>query len=241
MAGRLSGLEPSVRQFCREQNWTARQRWPRSAQRGGVSPMDGANNPSPLSNEPSVTRRFLRLALRAIGCADVRSSILPPQSTILSGTKLDSASALAPQRATRRGEPHGWGEQSQFSQPSGSPATFTGCNRDGGRLRHAWCKVRRVGITSGHWNINEEPSRFLGVHREASTRGRSIWLHAERVLQKSQDGPSPALATQDDGASWPSHEAKDPPIKGCTGKAFERMHCRTCGATNGNRQLAHGA
>ena len=27
-----------------------------------------------------VTRRILRLALRAIGCADVRSGILPPQS-----------------------------------------------------------------------------------------------------------------------------------------------------------------
>jgi hypothetical protein len=45
-------------------------------------------------NSP-VIRRVLRLTLRAVGFADVRSGILPPQSTNSSGTNLDSR-RLAP-------------------------------------------------------------------------------------------------------------------------------------------------
>ena len=71
----------------------------RLAPRSGVRPMDGPNNPSlPAKAETRprggffifgwgtaetnhVTRHFLCLALRAIGCADVRFGILPEQST----------------------------------------------------------------------------------------------------------------------------------------------------------------
>ena len=70
----------------------------RLAPRSGVGPMDGTNNPSPpckpgsgsvpvfvwLGQETTqVIRHFLCLALRTIGCTDVRPGILPPQSTIL--------------------------------------------------------------------------------------------------------------------------------------------------------------
>jgi hypothetical protein len=68
----------------------------RLAPRSGVGPMDGTNNPSlPLLGRTIVTRHILCLALRAIGFADVRSGILPPQSTKSSGTILDSR-RLAP-------------------------------------------------------------------------------------------------------------------------------------------------
>jgi hypothetical protein len=36
---------PTVRQICQEQIWTAAG-WPRSAKRGGVRSMDGPNNPT---------------------------------------------------------------------------------------------------------------------------------------------------------------------------------------------------
>ncbi len=99
---------------------------PRSAQRAGVSPMDGASNPLLCdSSAPSWgvfriwrrergqenrrARRARRLtqgvpppfALRAIGSADVRSGILPSKS---SGTNLDDRRS-APERVARRGEP----------------------------------------------------------------------------------------------------------------------------------------
>jgi len=38
------------------------------------------NNLNPVKQKSWITRRILRLALRAIGFADVRSGILPPQS-----------------------------------------------------------------------------------------------------------------------------------------------------------------
>jgi len=122
---------PPVRQIRLERIWTA-EGWPRSAQREGVGPMDGPNNPRQRSDcrtadrrkrrfaylaerevwtNPPVTRRILRLALRASGFAAVRSSILLPRATILSGTKLDSR-RLAPQRAARKGWAHGWAQQS---------------------------------------------------------------------------------------------------------------------------------
>ena len=58
-----------------------------------------------------VIRPILGLTLRAIGCADVRSGILPPQSTNSPGANLDSR-RLAPQREARRGLAHGWAKQS---------------------------------------------------------------------------------------------------------------------------------
>ncbi|MEO5830882.1 MAG: hypothetical protein ABIQ36_09975, partial [Rhodanobacter sp.] len=50
-----------VRQFCLEQNWTAAG-WPRSAQRVGVWPMDGPNNPRILSTRRIRKGRFAYLA-----------------------------------------------------------------------------------------------------------------------------------------------------------------------------------
>ncbi len=120
--------EPSVRQNCPEQFWTAAG-WPWSAQRGRVRPRRGrtiprhphtsAHNPNPgafcvsggetVVDEPSVIWRIPRLTLRAIGCADVRFGIHACASDELSGTNPDSR-RLAPQRAARRGEARerGW-------------------------------------------------------------------------------------------------------------------------------------
>jgi hypothetical protein len=51
-----------VRQFCLEQNWTA-EGWPRSAQREGVGPMDGPNNPrEPHATVQHTGRHFAYLA-----------------------------------------------------------------------------------------------------------------------------------------------------------------------------------
>ena len=110
--------EPSrVRQFCLEQNWTA-EGWPRSAQREGVGPMDGPNNPSRTSRNgtahrsrrsvcltersvdgPSrVTRRILRLALRA------SDSPFAPQRPATTGDKLSETNrAPAPPTHTTPG------------------------------------------------------------------------------------------------------------------------------------------
>lgn len=52
----------------------------------------------------SLTPYVPHFALRAIGYADVRFGIHAFAVTSLSGTNLDSASALAMERAARRGE-----------------------------------------------------------------------------------------------------------------------------------------
>src|SRR6185312_279753 len=130
LAEREVWTNPLVRQIRRERIWTA-EGWPRSAQREGVGPMDGPNNPrgrhatvqrieadalrfwrkGKCGRTLSVIRPILGLTLRAIGCAGVRSGILPPQSTNSSVTNLDSR-RLAPQREARRGLAHGWAKQS---------------------------------------------------------------------------------------------------------------------------------
>jgi hypothetical protein len=85
-----------VRQNRRERFWTAAG-WPRAA---GFGPWMGQTILVPHANQDSVPRRVLAgtqeanhvarhvpcLALRAIGCTNVRFGILPSQSTILSGT-----------------------------------------------------------------------------------------------------------------------------------------------------------
>jgi hypothetical protein len=116
--------EPSwVRQIRRERIWTAeRLALERAARKGWAhgwaqqSPRTSRNSAAHRSGVLRIWRRevcgrtllvirpILGLTLRAIGYADVRSGILLPQSTILSGTKLDSR-RLAPQRVARRGWP----------------------------------------------------------------------------------------------------------------------------------------
>lgn len=62
-----------------------------------------------------VTRHFVCLALRVIGYADVRSGIVPPQSTNSPGANSDSRK-LAFGRLERKGESHGGDEQSHPSR-----------------------------------------------------------------------------------------------------------------------------
>jgi hypothetical protein len=68
LAERGGGRTILVRQNCLEQFWTAAG-WPRSAQRAGVRPMDGTNNPSVnlwlLAPHPEM--RFAFLAERCSG------------------------------------------------------------------------------------------------------------------------------------------------------------------------------
>ena len=72
--------------------------------------MDGANNPqSSRQRSPPNWRAFH---------FDWESQETTQRSTNLSGTNLDSAPALAPEREARRGEPHGWGEQSPVVTPT---------------------------------------------------------------------------------------------------------------------------
>jgi|GEM_PF-5959043 len=108
-----------VRQICLEQIWTA-EGWPRSAQRVGERPTDGPNNPA-LSKTPAWAFFY--------GWRRERSDENPYGSANLSGTNLDSR-RLAPERAARRGEAHGWAEQSRSLSKTPAWAFFYGRRRE---------------------------------------------------------------------------------------------------------------
>src|SRR6185312_3213168 len=102
LAERDVWTKPPVRQIRPERIWTA-EGWPWSAQRGGGSPMDGANNPSRRANVTLIEAPPWGAVCVSRGERRVDEA---SGSTNSSGTNLDSRRrALEP--AARRGEPHG--------------------------------------------------------------------------------------------------------------------------------------
>jgi len=87
------------------------QRWPRSAQRAGVSPRDGASNPGPGPARPSpASRGALHSWLGDWSDAE-------PVFDKIAGSDFGQRAALAPERAARRGEPQdGTTRSSSFVQ-----------------------------------------------------------------------------------------------------------------------------
>jgi len=118
-------------------NFGQPQAGPGARQRAGVWPMDGPNNPSRTSRHRRTPpkQRFAYLAERGGGRTF-------PGSTNSSGTNLDDRRS-APERAARRGEPHGWGSQSLTARQRDTDrsAPLTG--------RFAYLTSRRGAIRTG--------------------------------------------------------------------------------------------
>ncbi len=202
--------ELTVRQIRLERIWTAAG-WPRSAQREGVRPRMGRAIPMTPRRlvldpkrrfaylaerrwwtTPLVTRHILCLALRAIGCADVRSGIPPPQSTNSSGTNLDSR-RLAPQRAARRGE-----AQDGPSNPHDSTPPRADPKRRFAYLaeRRWWTNQRLLGTSCASHSGPSAAPMFAPascLHRR-QIRLERIWTAAGWPRSAQREGVRPRMA-----------------------------------------------